>query len=314
MNEDIAKYISEEPVDCCFDDLSGRDFWKSILGSYWNEQSMDDALDIPNVQCVLLHGPFGSGKNSLIQTMAGEMVQGGYHYLELDFSTIPKEKIRSVFKALCQDYTKNGPVFLALNHLDKLKDVRALWDYYAWANERDVSTIIAAVVEDADALMSDIRKLFHAYYIDLPDSDDRKAYFKDKLESLFENSSIQGMNKLVDGTEGFNYIQMESLAHQLKMRVKYAMLKEGKSIDIAMSWLQAEMIDEVLAKTKIPAKKTSDAMDLSGLVQVLAMVQNVQNVQNAEQVQPQEKDPLSDLRAKYNPRKVFDQGLMFVKE
>ena len=33
-----------------------------------------------------------------------------------------------------------------------------------------------------------------------------------------------------------------------------------------------------------------------------------------EQIQPKEKDPLEDLRAKYNPKKVFDQGLMFAKK
>ena len=42
MNEDIKKYIGEESPGYCFEDLPGRDFWKTILASYWNEETMDD--------------------------------------------------------------------------------------------------------------------------------------------------------------------------------------------------------------------------------------------------------------------------------
>ncbi len=314
MNEDIIKYIREESPGYCFEDLSGRDFWKSILSSYWNEEEMDDVLEIDPIHFLLLCGPYGSGKNTLLGAMAGEMIQGGYQYLEMDLMTITKEKIPSVIQLLCKEYKKTGPIFFLLKHLERIQDVRVLLKIHQWAEEREFPMIVASSVEDEDQLISDIRKLFHVHYIGLPDSEDRKAYFKYELESLFDNSSIQGMSKLVEGTEGYNYVQMASLVQRIKMRVKYSMLKEGKNVDIAMAWLQEEMVREVLEHSDIPKKTSSEAMDISALVQVLAGIQTAHPVQQTESVKSQEKDPISELRDKYNPRRVFDQGLMFVKE
>lgn len=315
MNEDIGRYIDEEPLGCCFDDISGRDFWKSILGSYWHVENIDEALELPSVQCVLLHGPFGSGKNTLLQAMAGEMIQGGYKYLELDFDKIPKEKIRPVFKQLKSEYIQAGPIFLFLNHLERFKDARVLWNFFESASSGSYPLIMAGVVSDDNALPSDVRKLFHAYYIGLPEREDRKAYFKDNLEELFDNSSYQGMEKLLDGTEGCNYVQMESLAQQIKMRVKYEILKNGKDLEIAMSWMEADLIEEVLAKNKLPSKQSENHEDLTAMMQAILSAQTVQEVQEVkEQSNQREMNPLDDLRAKYGPKKVFDQGLMFVKE
>ena len=314
MNEDIKKYIGEESPGYCFEVLPGRDFWKTILASYWNEETMDDALEIDPVQLLLLCGPYGCGKSALLGAMAGEMVQGGYQYLEVDLMMIPKDKILSVFQFLCKEYKKDGPIYFHINHLECLHDVRLLLKTHHWAEEREYPMIIAASVEDEGELPSDIRKLFHIHYIGLPDSEDRKAYFKYELESLFDNSSIQGMSKLVDGTEGYNYVQMGSLVQRIKMRVKYSMLKEGKSMDIAMAWLQEELVQEVLEHSDVPKKNSSESMDVTALVQAMAMIQPVHQAQQTESVKSQEKDPLTELREKYNPRKVFDQGLMFVKE
>ena len=314
MSDEIRNYIGEEPLGCCFSDLSGRDFWKLILGSYWHVEDIDEALAFSLVQGVLLHGPYGSGKNTLLQAMAGEMVQGGYHYLEIDFQAVPKESVRKVFELLAQEYVGTRPLFIFISHLNMLKDAAVLWEFYAKANEGDYPVIIASAIEDETAIIPDIRKLFHAYWIDVPDREDRKSYFSDNLEVLFDNSPKEGMKKLLDATEGYNYIQLESLANQIKLRVKYAVLKEGKDLNIAMSWLEGAYIEEVLAKVKRPKVSDPNVGDLSALMQVLSNLPAGSTVQSNEPVQPKEKDPLEDLRAKYNPKKVFDQGLMFAKK
>lgn len=312
MSEDIRKYIGEQALGCCFSDLSGRDFWKSILGSYWFTLENDEALDLPLVQCLVLHGPFGSGKTSLIQAMAGEMIQGGYTYFELDLKQIPKKSVCSVFERLKTEYIKNGPIFIFLNHLDELDEAAVLWDFYEWAGLREEPMIIAGITRDETDLNSDIRKLFHSYYIDLPDRLDREAFFKENLEQLFDRSSIQGMMKLLDGTEGYDYIQMESLIQKIKMRIKFEILKHGKTLDISMSWLNPDFVEEVLTKSKPRKASNVETNDLTLLMQAMASMQ----MSSGEKVKakPKEIDPLSDLRSKYSPKKVFDQGLMFAKD
>ena len=314
MSDEIRNYIGEEPLGCCFSDLSGRDFWKSILGSYWHVEEIDEALAFSLVQGVLLHGPYGSGKNTLLQAMAGEMVQGGYRYLEIDFQAIPKEKVRNVFELIEKEYIGTGSVFLFVSHLNTLKDAAALWEFYAKANEGEYPVLMASAIEDETTIVPDVRKLFHTYWVDVPDRADRKAYFTDHLSVLFDSVPNEGMKKLLDGTEGFNYIQLESLANQLKLRVKYAILKEGKDLDIAMSWLEGAYIEEVLAKVKRPKVSDQNVGDLSALMQVLSSLPSAPAARPNEQIHPKEKDPLEDLRAKYNPKKVFDQGLMFAKK
>ena len=314
MSDEIRNYIGEEPLGCCFSDLSGRDFWKSILGSYWHVEDIDEALAFSLVQGVLLHGPYGSGKNTLLQAMAGEMVQGGYRYLEIDFQIISKEKVRKVFELLAKEYIGTGPIFLFISHLNALKDAAALWEFYAKANEGAYPVLIVSAIEDETMIDADIRKLFHSYWLDIPDRGDRKAYFKDNLEVLFDSVPNEGIKKLLDSTEGFNYVELESLANQLKLRVKYAVLKEGKDLDIAMSWLETAYIEEVLAKVKHPKVNDQSVGDLSAIMQVLSALPAAPATQSNEQIQLKEKDPLEDLRAKYNPKKVFDQGLMFAKK
>ena len=124
MSEDIRNYIGEEPLGCCFSDISGRDFWKAILGSYWHVEEIDEALEIPLVQGVLLHGPFGSGKHTLIQAMAGEMIQGGYRYLELDFRKIPASCVENVLD------------FIVSESFGKLKRCGRFMEFL-WQNQPD---------------------------------------------------------------------------------------------------------------------------------------------------------------------------------
>ena len=163
-------------------------------------------------------------------------------------------------------------------------------------------------------ILPDLRKLFHMYWIEFPDRMDRKVFLSENLEELFDNKSIQGMEKMLDGTEGYNYIQLESFVHQIKMRVKYAVLKEGKTLDLAMAWLENDYIEEVLSKSRQPKKEHGVSNDLSDILQALSSVQMSSSVQTKEQTKPKEVDPLDDLRAKYSPKKVFDQGLMFAKK
>ena len=312
MNEDIRKYIGEQALGCCFSDLSGRDFWKSILGSYWFTRENDESLALPMVQCLVLHGPFGSGKTSLIQAMAGEMIEGGYTYLELDLKWIPKKSVCSVFELLKTEYIKNGPIFIFINHLDEFGEAAVMWDFYEWAGLREEPMIIAGIAKDDENLDSDIRKLFHSYYIDLPDRLDREAFFKENLEQLFDRSSIQGMTKLLDGTEGYDYMQMESLIQKIKMRIKFEILKHGKALDVAMSWLSPEFIEEVLIKSKPHKASNVETNDLTALIQAMAAIKTSSDEQVKEKTK--EIDPLSDFQSKFSPKKIFDQGLMFVKD
>ena len=314
MNEEIRNYIGEEPLGCCFSDISGRDFWKAILGSYWHVDEIDETLELPAVQGVLLHGPYGSGKNTLLQAMAGEMVQGGYRYLEMDFQKIPKTKAAMVFDEIKRDYLGTQPIFLFLNRLDLFENASLLWEFYHAADETGYPVILAGAVENETDIAPDIRKLFHSYWIDVPDRMDRKAFFVENLESLFEHASIQGMEKLLDGTEGYNYIQMESLVNQLKLRVKYTVLKEGKTLELAMAWLEVDFIEEALERSKQPKMENHGVSDVSAILQALSNIPAASAAQTKEAEQPNGKDPLEDLRAKYSPKKVFDQGLMFAKK
>ncbi len=304
MNEDIIKYIGEDSPGYCFENVIGRGFWKTILASYWNTEAMDEALLIEPIQSLLLYGPFGSGKNTLLEAMAGEMIQGGYNYLYIDLLTIPKEKIPFVFRYIYTEYKKKGPLFLRIYHLERLQDVRLLQKLLHWAEERETPMIITAAVEDENELPKDIRKMFYAHYIGLPGAEDRKAYFEEELENLFENASSQGMKKLMEDTDGYNYVQMASLVQRIKMRVKYTMLKEGKTIDRAMDYLNDSVIQEVLKNSELPKKKSSETMDLSALVQAMSNIQPVQaqTVKKTEIVKPQKRDPLAAL----HPSKIFD--------
>lgn len=313
MSEDIRNYIGEEPLGCCFSDISGRDFWKAILGSYWHVEEIDEALEIPLVQGVLLHGPFGSGKHTLIQAMAGEMIQGGYRYLELDFRKIPASCVENVLDFIVSEALVSGPVFLCVNHLENLKDADVLWNFYGRTSQMEHPMLMVGAVEDESKILSDLRRLFHIYWIDLPDRVDRKHFLSENLEELFDNKSIQGMEKMLDGTEGYNYIQLESFVHQLKMRVKYAILKEGKTLELAMAWMENDYIEEVLSKSRQPKKECDISNDLAAILKAFSSVQMSPSEQTKEQTKPKETDPLDDLRAKYSPKKVFDQGLMFAK-
>lgn len=316
----IQEYIQTEHSGLTFENVYGREFWKKILGSYASQEESDEALGLENVQNFLLFGPFGSGKTTLLLAQAGEMISAGYQYLEVNLKKTPENILPQLVDYILQHYLAQQPCYLYLDHIELLTDSEPLYDLYNQAAENEYYLIMAAAAEDETGLNPDIRKLFAAYYVGLPDEGDRKAYLEAELESLFEHASLSSMRTLLEGTEGYSYIQLDAVIRQIKLRVKYRVLAGEAKLENAMNMLKPELIEEVLAnKQPVVVRKHQEGMaseDLTAILQALTAVQPAVKEEKLEE-KPEEKaetmDPLEALRAKYSPKKVFDQGVYLTK-
>jgi hypothetical protein len=312
MSEDIRHYITKESLGNTFSDVAGRDFWKKILSCYYYEETVNEALELESVQCLLLYGPVGSGKNQLIQAMAGEMEAAGYQYLEINMEIVPSGQMAALLEHILKDYLSNSPCYLLVQHIEYAQDADLWWEFWNKAMEGQFPLILAAVTEDETLIRPEIRKMFQTYYIGLPDESDRREYFRQNMNRIFKNLSIHGMKLLVDGTEGYNYMQLESVVKQIKLCVKFQIVNQEKDIVSAKSWLEAGMVEEVLAKGQlVPTGRNGlPEMDMSALVQAVSAAQPVktEDFQEAE-VQKKtvgEDKEKPDLLSGLNPEDLFD--------
>lgn len=315
---DIQKYIKTEHPGYTFEDICGRDFWKKILGSYHQAADADEALGLSNCQCLLLYGPFASGKSTLLSVQAGEMVSAGYQYLSVNLKKVPKEMVSQVFRYILDEFLPQKPCYLYLEHIEALKDGELLWSMVEEAAEHeDYYLIVGAAAEDVEQVDPFVRKFFMAYYVNLPDASDREAYLKEYLEDNFEHASVKSMRLLVEQTEGYNYLQLEALASQIKFRIKYQILTKETTVESATNMLRPELLEEVLAMKKPVLKKETggsgiNSEELAAILQTIAAAQPAREKETPKENVPV--DPVQQLREKYAPKKVFNQGVYLTKD
>ncbi len=311
MGVNMQDYIQTSHSGNTFEKVCGRGFWKRILKSYVPDETTDEALQLETSQAILLYGPFGAGKTTLLYAQAGEMISAGYQYLEVDLRDIPDGRMPELCEEILE-YCAKGPCYLYLDHIEDLSDGMPLWELSAQAAEDKNCLTMVATAEEARTLNPVIRKLFQTYYVGLPDASDRRSYLDEMLQSRFEHPSLQGMNLLVDGTEGFNYLEMDALINQIKLQIKYRIQNHEITVEQAVNIMDRDILEEVLAMKK-PEERKNDGAGISD-ANIAALMQMVASAKAAPPVEePEEKIERAprDLLEDLDPDAVFDQGLYF---
>ena len=311
MGVNMQDYIQTSHSGNTFEKVCGRGFWKRILKSYVPDETTDEALQLETSQAILLYGPFGAGKTTLLYAQVGEMISAGYQYLEVDLRDIPDGRMPELCEEILE-YCAKGPCYLYLDHIEDLSDGMPLWELSAQAAEDKNCLTMVATAEEARTLNPVIRKLFQTYYVGLPDASDRRSYLDEMLQSRFEHPSLQGMNLLVDGTEGFNYLEMDALINQIKLQIKYRIQNHEITVEQAVNIMDRDILEEVLAMKK-PEERKNDGAGISD-ANIAALMQMVASAKAAPPVEePEEKIERAprDLLEDLDPDAVFDQGLYF---
>ena len=108
------------------------------------------------------------------------------------------------------------------------------------------------------------------------------------------------MNLLVDGTEGFNYLEMDALINQIKLQIKYRIQNHEITVEQAVNIMDRDILEEVLAMKK-PEERKNDGAGISD-ANIAALMQMVASAKAAPPVEePEEKieraprDLLEDL-------------------
>lgn len=122
------------------------------------------------------------------------------------------------------------------------------------------------------------------------------------------------MKLLVDGTDGYNYLELNALINQIKLQIKYRILSHEISEKQAMNILSKDIVEEVLAMKK-PEEKQNESIGISNenmaaLMQMFTSVQAPPAPETEKKDEKIEKAP-EDLLEDLDPEAVFDQGLYF---
>lgn len=313
MGGNIQEYIQTEHSGVKFENICGREFWKRVLGSYVADETSDQVLEMETSQGILLYGPFGSGKTTLLAAQAGEMISAGYQYLEVDLTKIPEDRMPELCEVILE-YCEKGPCYLYLDHIEVISDGALLWKLYAQATRNENHLMMTAAAEDVCRLNPIIRKLFHVHYVGLPDASERQNYLNTMLQRNFKHESLQCMKLLVDGTDGYNYLELNALINQIKLQIKYRILSHEISEKQAMNILSIDIVEEVLAMKK-PEEKQNESIGISNenmaaLMQMFTSVQAPPAPETEKKDEKIEKAP-EDLLEDLDPEAVFNQGLYF---
>lgn len=208
-------------VGTTLDDIAGQRRLRTFLQGIAGNQQEAVRMAMSMVHRILICGPKGSGKDTLIQAAAATFQQSGYRYFCV---TIPRdgelhqERVDEILKALNQE-----DCVLVIRHLEKLKEEEDLDYLLCMAQEKSHCLVVLAKTESLDKIKEEVQDCFQHYYAVLPDSEDREDLFR----ALFPDALRDCAAGFAGKTEKYGYGQLAALASWTAMKYENG----GKEIE-----------------------------------------------------------------------------------
>ncbi len=261
------------------DRYAGRPYYRDLLAGLVHKPA-DEELELDNVRCVLLYGPEGSGRHALLNGMAGTMAAQGYALYLIDLRSLSAEQQTQAFQEARVCLEKAA--VLLVDHIECLADHVELAELIDEAAEADASLVVGIPADSPAQLKGELREMFTAVYVTLPDLNARTAYFEQELAQMDDPMTS---HYLAEKTEGLNYYELADLRGAMLLLRKNSMVSRASPT----SWmvLAEDALDHL--EPKQPAQ-TGPALDPNLLAALVASLP-AGGAQQAQAAQPQKETP-----------------------
>jgi len=217
----IQEFYQDVP-EFGLDDIAGRESWKKALKGSIPSEALSSQFYMPQTSYFLLCGECGVGKETLAQAFAGELGKYGYRLLSIYVSELigeDTEQTKARIRALFQEMTAEQPLVVILLELEELKDESALLLLRRKLNETEqdgLPVVLIAATEQEKQISPKIKKLFSICHLDKPDVEEREAYFKMILETLFYCEKEFGSREMAELTDGLLFAELDRVVFWTK--------------------------------------------------------------------------------------------------
>lgn len=183
---------------------------------FWNNKKLFDEFKFPYKRGLLLYGPPGSGKTSVINLLTNKLIN------DYDGLIIESVKVNDIFlissilKESFREIEPDRKVIVILEDIESYlinkgtrKELLNLLD----GNDSIENVIFLATTnfinEVEEAVLSRPSRFYRTYLIDFPSAANRKFFFEQTLKD--KNIKTHNIDKLVSLTEGFTIDYMKEL-------------------------------------------------------------------------------------------------------
>lgn len=211
--------------------FTGHPYWVNLLAGCIPHADMDELMTLPAALSICLAGPSGCGKRSLAAAFAGSFLAicSSWKFLRIRSRQLKTPdaavQINAAFQAALQQ-----PSLLWI-------ETGAAPDIWEAAAENlsdlpeDAPLVVLLIEDDPSALQEQWLRNLIFCPIQLPDRNDRIAFFENKKNNLMRRINSRGEKTpsfewLADTTEGFNYRELKSLILMIRIQLKQKSLND----------------------------------------------------------------------------------------
>lgn len=211
----IERFL-KTPPEGGLDYVAGRETWKNLFQCCFSGEQLEEWFCLPKAWNFLISGERGMGKNYLAKALAAEAGKKGYRYLELSGHELlgkSEEEAEVRVNCLSEKLLSGEKIFFLLKNAEKTGHVASgLADVLEEGKDADLPVITAAITEDSKKVPGVLARLFRILQLEVPDGQERKAYF----QMFWENSFLKAtgkltVDKMVEITEGLSFAQLDDV-------------------------------------------------------------------------------------------------------
>lgn len=225
-------------------DLAGREALKNMLQSFCPASVLDRILELQNSSVLLLSGPKGTGKKTLVLALAGELHARGIKCLFLkgrDLSGKDGGEAKERIRILADELSRGEPLFVCLKEPEELAEkegTELLGKVLGNLRRSTLPISFFAITEKEESIPMDLWNVFTICRVAFPNLEDRMAFFQKKWPLGLHMESKLSFEAMANKTEGLSYYELDHLLAISKRIFKGYGLRIYQSEELFLTALQ----------------------------------------------------------------------------
>lgn len=223
--------VVQPAPDDSLNKLRVETYWVRTMKSVVPIPELDNVLGLPKAHGFLFHGAAGTGKRTLARALAGSLVKQGYSYVHVsgrDFNADLRSRVQFLFRQISEEH----PMVLVLESMQSCCDsedlAACLGQMAEVCRKENLPLVFVVIDEDEDNIPPLLRRQLHMCRFDLPDLDERIAFYDAAIGKRFPLQEGLRTRDLAIAAEGLQLRQLVQTLRFMQLALKDLAVKKYK--------------------------------------------------------------------------------------